>query len=189
MISQLTQDTGAPAINLAEIERRAARLADASLALDDTLTTYEEELQAVNAKYLRPLKRQAAEAATAEAELHSAIESAPHLFVKPRTLTLHGLKIGFSVSEGKLVIEDEETSVKLLKRKFPEQIDTYIRTTEEVNKDAIKALGLDDRQLAALGLSMADRGDMVLIKRAAGDIEKLISKLKTKLVEAMVEAE
>src|SRR4051812_38206990 len=109
MISQI-EDNGPRAvrITLGDIEKLTANLADHSTALDDTLSEYERELQAVNDKFMRPLKRQAAATATAEAELHHAIESAPHLFEKPRTLTLHGLKIGFSVSKGKLVFTDED---------------------------------------------------------------------------------
>ncbi len=183
-----TNEPSGRAVTLGEIEKLTASLADTSMALDDTLSNYEAELQAVNEKFLRPLKRLATATAQAEAELHAAIEAAPHLFVKPRTLNLHGFKIGYSVSEGRLVWEDEELVVKLLKKKFPDQTEALISTKETPNKDAIKALGLDDKQLAALGCAIEDAGDQVLIKRAAGDVEKLITKLKTKLVEAIVEA-
>ncbi len=189
MIANITdQNAGTLAMTLGEIEKLTARLADASTALDDQLAEYERELQAVNDKHLRPLKRLAAETAASMAELHSAIEGGPHLFIKPRTITLHGFKIGFSYSKGKLVIADEETTIKLLRKKFPELAEALIRTEEEVNKDGVKTLGLAEKQLSALGMSIDGAGDGVLIDRAAGDIEKLIAKLTKKLVEATIDA-
>jgi hypothetical protein len=188
MISQIDTTAARKPITLGEIEGLTARLADASNALDEQLAVYEQELQAVNDKHLRPLKRLATIVAQAEAELHGTIESAPHLFGKPRTLSIHGIKVGFSVSEGKLVFEDEPLVIKLLKKKFPELEETLISRTEKVNKDAVKSLGLSDEELKRLGMRIEERGDKVLIKRDAGEIEKLLTKLKTKLVEAIVEA-
>jgi hypothetical protein len=187
MIAHTTEPSGR-GVTLGDIEKLTAALADTSTALDDTLANYEAELQDVNEKFLRPLKRLATATAQAEAELHAAIQAAPHLFVKPRTLNLHGFKIGYTISEGKLVWDDEDLVVKLLKKKFPDQTESLISTKETPNKDAIKALSLSSSQLAALGCAIEDAGDQVLIKRAAGDVEKLITKLKTKLVEAIVEA-
>ena len=181
-----------PKITLASVEALAARLADSTNALDETLSEFQRELQAVNDKYLRPLKKLAAETAMAEAELHGAIERAPQLFEKPKTLTMHGLKFGFSYSKGKLVWDDEATVIKLLRKRFKgeeELLATVIRTTEEVNKDGVKALKLDTDELARLGMRIEGEGDDVLIDRAAGDIEKLLARLKNKLVEAMVGAE
>lgn len=187
MIAQIDPVAGRKT-TLGEIEGMTARLADASNALDEQLAAYEQELQAVNDKHLRPLKRLATTVAQAEADLHAAIEAAPYLFVKPRTLSMHGLKVGFSFSEGKLVFDDEELVIKLLKKHLPEMTDALINTTEKVNKDGVKSLGLTDGELTKLGMKIEDRGDTVLIKRSAGDIEKLLSKLKTKLVEAIIEA-
>lgn len=188
MIAQVeAANAGAPKVTLGEIEQLTARLADASNALDEQLAAYEQELQAVNDKHLRPLKRLASIVAQAEAELHTAIENGPQLFVKPRKLSLHGFSVGYSHSEGKLEFDDEELVIKLLKKKFPELEETLIGTTEKVNKDAVKSLDLDEAELKKLGMRIEDRGDQVLIKRSAGDIEKLLAKLKTKLVEAIVE--
>jgi hypothetical protein len=187
MIAQVDTAAGRNT-TIGDIEKMTARLAETSSALDEQLGAYEQELQAVNDKHLRPLKRLATVVAQAEAELHEAIERSPHLFEKPRTLTVHGIKVGFSVSEGKLVFDDEPLVIKLLKKKFPEMKETLISTTEKVNKDAVKSLGLTDDELAKLGMRIEDRGDQVLIKRSAGEIEKLLAKLKTKLVEAIVEA-
>ena len=190
MIAEI-QDLNARArtTTLGDIEKLTAALADTSTALDEQLGEYERELQAVNDKHLRGLKRLATATAQAEAELHAAITAAPQLFVKPRTITMHGLKIGYSVSQGKVAFDDEDVVIKLLRKKFPDLADTLISTTEKVNKDGVKALALDDEALKKLGLRIDDRGDMVLIKREAGDIEKLLGKLKTKLVEAMLGAE
>jgi hypothetical protein len=187
MISTVDTTAGRAPATLGDIEKLAATLADHSTALDDQLAEYERELQAVNEKFLRPLKRLATATAQAEAELHAAIEGAPHLFVKPRTISVHGIKVGFVVSEGKLVWDDEESVVAQIKKWHPDDLDVLLHTTEKPNKDNLK-INCDEKELKKLGCRIEDAGDQVLIKRTAGEIEKLINKLKAKLVEAIVEA-
>jgi hypothetical protein len=187
MIAQIDPGAGRT-VTLGEIEKLSARYEDTSTTLEEMLAALEADLDAVKRKHLRGLKHQAGIVAAAEAELRSAVEAAPHLFKKPRTLTMHGVKVGFSVSEGKLVWDDEETVVALIKKHFPDQEHVFLRTCEEPNKDALK-LELDERDLKRIGCRIEGAGDVVLVKRTAGDVEKLIDKLKTKLVEAMVEQE
>ena len=43
-----------------------------------------------------------ANVAQADANLKAAIEQAPGLFVKPRTIVLHGLKLGYQKGKGKI---------------------------------------------------------------------------------------
>jgi len=172
---------------LAGIEILCAEFDEQSGKLEARIADLENDLEAVKQKHLVTLKRQAAVVARRQAELESAVEAAPGLFVKPRSYTLHGIKIGLSYTEGKLEFDDPETVVKLIKKFCKDDAATFIRTKEEPNKEALWTL--EARELAALGCRIEGAGDQVLCKRMAGDVEKLIKKLIEKLVEAMVSQE
>jgi hypothetical protein len=125
--------------------------------------------------------------ATRESELYSAVENSPELFKKPRTFVMHGCKVGYTVSTGKVEYEDEAHTVKLIERHFKERFDDLVKTEKTPRKDALKAL--TPAELARVGCRIDGAGDVVLVKRESGDMDKLIKKLIEKLVEAMVSGE
>lgn len=172
-------------VTLGQIETKCEKYETSSAFLEQLISDLETDLETVKKKHLARIKKQAGDVANIEAELHSLIESAPGLFTSPRTLTVHGVKVGFSLSSGRLVFDDEETVVTLIKKFHKLDADTYIRKSESVNKDALRTLNAE--QLRQLGCKIEGEGDTVILKRVAGEVEKLINKLITKLVEAMVE--
>lgn len=186
MIANIDPVASRKLVTLADIERLSAAFEDEGACLEEMIATLEADLEAVKQKHMRPIKRQAAAVAQREAELHSAVESAPELFKKPRTITVHGVKCGFTLSAGKLVWDDPDNVIALIRRYRKDDAELLIRTTEEPNKDALKSLPAGD--LAKLGCRIEGAGDQVIVKRTAGDVEKLINKLVEKMVEAMVEA-
>lgn len=172
-------------VTLAQIEAGCERYENASATLEQLIADLEADLEAVKQKHLRGLKKQASAVAGCQAELHGMIESAPQMFEKPRTITVHGVKVGYTSSEGKLEFDEEETVVKLIKQLHPRSAGMYLRASEHVNKDALKLLEPED--LKKLGCRITGAGEVVVLKRVAGDVEKLINKLTSKMVEAMVE--
>ena len=171
-------------VTLGQIETACRRYDSASVDLELMTADLERDLEEVKGKHLRRLQKQAAEVAAAQAECHTLIERGPDLFIKPRTVTMHGVKTGYILAEGKLVFDDAETVLKLVRRRFKDDAETYIRTTEEPNKDALRTL--DATALAALGCRIEGAGDQVVLKRVAGDVEKLLNKLIAKMAESMV---
>ena len=182
----LTENLGTPA-TLGEIETQCRNYEGASADLEALITALEEDLDAVKKKHLSKIKKQAAIVARLEANLHSTIEGAPGLFTKPRTITAHGIKVGLTTSPGKMEFDDEATVVAMIKKFRKDDADLFIRKTEEVNKDALKTLDADE--LKRIGCRIEGAGDVVVLKRVAGEVEKLINKLMTRMVEAMVEGE
>ena len=156
-----------------------------SAKLEGMISDLESDLDAVKQKHLAALKRQAAVVARREAELNAAVESGSGLFKKPRTLTMHGIKVGLTSSVGKLVFGDADTVVKLIKKFRKDDAALFIHTTEEPNKDAIKTLPPSEQ--LQIGCRIEGAGDVVIVKRVAGEIEKLVNKLIEKFVEAMAE--
>lgn len=173
--------------DIQNIESLCKQYDEESVVLEEMIASLESDLAEVKQKHLAPLKQQARVVARREAALHSAIEAAPELFQRPRTATLHGIKVGFTLSAGRLVFDDADTVVKLIKKHFSEDVDIYVRKYEEPNKDLLKSLSIED--LTRLGCRIEGVGDVVVLKRVAGDVEKLINKLIDRLVEAMVTAE
>ena len=186
MIAPLEQVAGRQ-VTLAQIETGCERYERESAGLEQLITDLEADLEAVKQKHLRGIKRQASIVANCQAELHSLVETAPGLFTKPRTITVHGVKVGYTLSSGSLQFDDEETVISLIKKYRKDDADTLIRKTEAVNKDALRTLTAVE--LAKLGCKIEGAGDVVVLKRVAGDVEKLINKLITKLVEAMVDGD
>lgn len=189
MIKDLSSnEPGGTAVTLGQIEMQCAELDGADKDMRGLVEQLETDLAAVKAKHLPKLKRQAAAVARLEADLYSLIERGPHLFERPRTITLHGIKVGFSVAEGKLTWNcEDETLLARLKNQYGKFADDYIQVKESVRKDALK--DLTATSLAKLGCTIAGAGDQVVLKRVDSDIEKLINKLTEKLVEIMTGAE
>lgn len=177
----------APSHTLGDIERLCKEYEETSANLEAALGELESDLAAVRSKHIAALKRHAGIVARREAELLSAIEASSNLFKKPRTLTLHGVKIGFATNTvGRLVFEDADAVVKLIEKHFGKDAQSYISTKPEPDKDALKTL--DAADLKKLGCHIEGVGDVVVCRRVAGDIEKLMNTLTRKLAEAMVEA-
>jgi arsenate reductase-like glutaredoxin family protein len=184
MIAPIDQIAG-NSVTLAQIEPQCERYETESARLEQLIATLEAELEIVKQKHLRTIKRQAGVVAGCEAELQNLIEDAPHLFIRPRTITIHGVKVGYTASNGRVEFDDEESVIARIKKSRPEDAELLIRKTEEVNKEALRNLPADE--LLELGCQLAGAGDTVVLKRVAGEVEKLVNKLITKLVDAMSE--
>ncbi|GEM_PF-663392 len=188
MISSTENLAGVLAFNRAraitEMEPLCAAYDAQCIKLEEMIGDLESDLEAVKQKHLRGLKKQAGVVAACEAELYGAVEGSPRLFDKPRTMILHGTKIGFANSVGSVVIDDDAQTVKLAEKHFPDRFDELVKTECTPRKDALRTLS--EKDLAKLGCRIEGCGPVVIVKRVAGDVEKLINKLIEKLVGAMV---
>lgn len=186
MISTLENHAGRE-VTFATLETSSRDYDQEAVRIEEMVAALETDLEAVKQKHLPGLKRQAAGVARREAELASLIESAPGLFIKPRTVTLHGVKIGYTVSNGKLMWDCEDaTLLARIRQEFGRSAGQYIHTKETPNKDTLK--DVEAATMKKLGLRIDGAGDIVILKRVAGDVEKLIDKLIEKLVEGMMNA-
>lgn len=155
-----------------------------SAILDTMIAQLEADLHDVRQKHMARLKRQAACVAASEASVRLAVEERPDLFAKPRTAVFHGIKVGYQKAEGVLVADDDQATINRLKDMYLEdEIEKYVTTKESLNKRELKNLSADD--LNDLGLRIDGAGDVVLVKRVSGDVEKLIDRLIEKLVTAI----
>lgn len=169
---------------LNEIDGKTRTYADARAALAEAVATLQEGIEGLKRKHLGVIKRRVAGARDAQAALHADIEASPELFIKPRSVTLHGVKVGFQKGKDKLEFDDADQVVRLIRKQFPEQFDVLVKTTEKPVKDALQQLSA--AELKRLGITVEDTGDVVLIKDTASDVDKLVTAL---LKEEIEEAE
>ena len=107
--------------------------------------------------------------------LKVAIESAPELFVKPRTLVIAGVRIGIQKGKGQIVYGDADQVVKLIRKHFPEQADALIAVKETPVKKALANLSV--AELKRIGVTVEETGDQVVIKPTDSEVDKLVAAL------------
>jgi hypothetical protein len=154
---------------------RAETLASARALLADMVTELQSGIEALKADHMDGIREAIDGAAAAWKALEAEIEANPLLFVKPRTISAHGIKFGLAKGRGGLVIEDEERTLALIRKHLPDQADVLIATKEAPVKDALVQLPAAD--LKRIGVQVKDTGDQVLIKPADGEVDKLVKAL------------
>lgn len=143
--------------------------------LSERATALQEEIEAAQKRKLPGLRSAVAAVAEADAALIAALQSAPHLFVKPRSVVLHGLQVGYTKGKGTIEIGDPAQVVKLIRKHFPDSFDTLVKTKETPVKAAIKNLKVED--IKKLGITVQASGDVVFITDATDGVDKLVKAL------------
>lgn len=171
---------------LSLIDRHARRYSAERGRLSRRYAKFQRALDLVQQKHLPKIKAALDTSANVKSDLEQAITAAPELFKEPRTLTLHGVRVGFM--EGK-------ASVKLPRGKKLEAVVKAIR--EVCTPEAISILGLISRvttdvpnadallkhftaagnRLEIPGVEFVPAGDRVFIKPADHALDKVITKL------------
>ncbi len=158
-----------------EIDTLTRRYADARAAVAEIVAKMHEGIEAIKRDNLPALKRAIGRAAERDAELRALVEDAPQLFVKPRTVVMHGIKVGYQKGKGAITFTDADTVVRLIRKHLPEQADVLIKTTEKVVKAGLKELEVKD--LKRIGCAVEVTGDMVVISPTDSDVDKLVTAL------------
>ena len=168
------------------IERNAKSLRAARDVLAERATALQDEIDRATQRKLPGLRSAVASVAQADANLKDAIAAQPALFQKPRSVVLHGLKLGFQKGKGKIDWEDDAQVVKLIRRHLPDQLDVLVKTTEKPVKSALANLTV--AELKKIGVSVEETGDVVFVADSTAGVDKLVKAL-LKGVEDEVEAE
>lgn len=162
-------------MQMQDIETRAKVFASARDELANRLQDLRDEQEGAKRRRLQGIKNSLARFTAAHADLKDAVESSPELFDKPRTRMLHGIKVGYVKQRGKLEIDDTDTVLRLIRKHFPDQADTLIKTTETPVRAALANLTVAD--LKRLGVRVAADVDTIVIKPADSELDKLIDAL------------
>lgn len=168
-----------------QIQEKTAKYAARREALVGALMALREEQSTLERKHYPRLRRLTVQLREMHAELTSLLQAAPELFVKPRSVIVQGIKVGYQKGKGKIDWEDDARVVKLIRRHFPDQADVLIKTTEKPAKDGLALLAVDE--LKRLGVTVEDTGDVVFVKPIDTDVDKALKALMKELPEDVEE--
>lgn len=160
---------------LGEIELLTKDYSDSYKKLSGKVQELEDELEAVKRKHIRYIKDFANEALERKSRLSSAIDESRDLFQKPKSIVIHGMKVGLQKGKGKIIIPDEEKTILLIRKNLSEQADSLIKTEEKIIKPALENLSAGDLKKA--GLNLVESTDYVLIKPTESDVDKIVTAL------------
>ncbi len=160
---------------LGDIERLTKDYADWRAQLADAVLAAEEDIAMMKRHHIVAIKRKVEAVAERQSALKAAIEDSPELFRKPRTMIIHGVKIGFQKEKGKISWSDAGQVIKLIKKHLADQAELLIKTTEKLVKGALQQLPAAD--LKRIGVTVGADGDAVLIKSTDSEIDKLVERL------------
>lgn len=161
---------------LQRINARAEILASKRSKLESITTEINDAQRAIMRTHARRLRDAYNAVAAAQSELHAEVATNPGLFVKPRTITIAGLKIGYQKQKGKIVIADEAKTIALFRKLLDEDYaETLIKTEESVIKNAVA--NLNAKELKRFGIEVTADTDKVLITPVDSALDKLIERM------------
>ncbi|MBV6478691.1 MAG: hypothetical protein HGGPFJEG_01448 [Ignavibacteria bacterium] len=160
---------------LGEIDLLTKDYSDSYNKLSNKVQDLELELETVKRKHMRYIKDFANEALEKKSKLTAAIDESKNLFEKPKSIVLHGMKVGLQKGKGKITIPDEEKTILLIKKNLAEQADLLIKTEEKIVKPALENLSAGD--LKKVGLNLIESTDYVIIKPTGSDVDKIVNAL------------
>jgi hypothetical protein len=162
-------------MSLETIDAKAKVLAAHRDILSDLVAALKAGQDELHRDHLPGIKRELKRVFQLDAELKALVGANPEVFTKPRTLVLHGLKVGFAKGKGKVLFSNAETVVKLIKRKLPDLAEQLIDVKESPAKSAIAKLTVD--QLKAIGCSVTSAGDQIVVTAVDTAVDKLVDAL------------
>jgi hypothetical protein len=169
---------------LSEIEKLTSDFAEERALLCSIVEDMQAEQEKLKRKYLPILRNAVANAARAKLSLHNLIFASPKAFEKPRTQIFSGIKVGFQKGKGGIEFDDEDKTVALIEKQFGKQAIAYLRITKSPDKKMLADLSVTE--LKKLGCTVADTGDVVVIKPTDGEIEKTVAALLKDAVETEI---
>lgn len=167
------------------IDHAAKDYADARAVLAERVNRYKSEVEAITRRLTPGIRLAAGKAAMLESELRTLITENKDLFVRPKTWTRHGVKLGLQKGKGKTEWPDDDTLGKLMHRHLGKEAVLYIQVVETPNKTMLQTLDADT--LKKLGYRVTGTEDQVVIKDAIADIDKLVATLLAKTAENAAE--
>lgn len=158
-----------------QIETQAKHHAQARERLAEIVTALNDGIEALKRNYMPRLKAAVGKAAVTSDALLQMVNESPELFKKPKSVTFHGIKLGYQKEKGKIEFEDPELVIKLIRKHLSDLADTLIASTEKPSKEALNSLTAE--QLKKIGVKVTSDSDVVFIRPADSDVDKMVNAL------------
>ncbi len=133
------------------------------------------EIERLKQRAMPGIKSAVARAREAEHALATAIEGAPQLFRKPRTVIFSGIKVGLAKGKGEIQYQDMAQVLKLIKKHLPDQADVLIAVKETPVKKSLPQLSA--AELKKIGVTIRETGDQVVIRPTDSEVDKVVNAL------------
>lgn len=162
-------------MSMDQITDKARVFADARARLAEAVDALNASIEALRREQLPAIKRHLRRTFEAEQALRGLVELHPALFVKPRTLVLHGIKVGLQKGKGVVRFKSAARVVQLIEQRMPDMADVLIDTVKTPSKTALSKLTV--QQLRSIGCEVDDSGDQVVVRATDTAIDKLVNAL------------
>lgn len=161
--------------SLAQIEASTKKFADDRDALKAAIRKLNDDIDAAKRAAMPVIKRAVAKIAERHSELTALIDDSRDLFVKPRTVIFHGIKVGITKGKGSIDWDDDNRTVSLIEKHLPDQADVLIKTTKKPLKKALAQLST--AELKKIGCTVEETGDIIVIKPTDSEVDKMVTAL------------
>jgi len=167
-----------PETTLLTLDQLAKAYAEKRDDLSSIVTLLNAQIEAIKNAALPDIKKAVAKAAEKQSALSNAIDGARHLFISPRTVVMHGIKLGLRKGSGGIDWEDDAKVCALIEKLLPQsQADLLIKTTKKPIAKAIE--DLDVSTLKKIGCTVEDTTDVIVIKPVDTAVDKIVTALLT----------
>jgi hypothetical protein len=157
------------------IERACKQARDCRLVLQIRAEALQDEIAAAQKRKLPGIRSAVEAVAEADAKVLAALQDAPQLFKRPKSVVFHGLQVGYKRGAGAIEIDDAQQVVKLVRKHFPERFDDLVKVKETPIKAAIR--NLTGAELQKLGVKVEPAGEVVFLTDAVDGVDKLVKAL------------
>jgi hypothetical protein len=163
-------------ITLKEIRAAAETLGTAHAASEAVAAALRTELEAatrpIYQRFVQALDKTAADKSVAYAELMQLLDASPQLFVKPRSISVGGVKAGWRKEQDALNWEDEGVVIRRIRALLPDSEDFLIRTEESLIADGISQLSASDQ--VKIGVRRIPGIDAPFASIGASEVDTLV---------------
>lgn len=170
-------------MTLTDLQRPTKLYADARGRLAEVVTEVKREQEAALRKKLPVIRELQARAAEHESNLRAAITAHPNLFIQPRTVVFHGVKIGYQKGKGGIEFDDADKVLERIRAEYGTGSE-LIHVTETPDKRMLADLSGDE--LKKLGVRVTNDGDEVIIRPIDTDVDKIVAALLKSATEESV---
>ena len=156
-------------VGIVQLTQEYARL---RAALEEKVADLQTEIAKLRRQRLAGIKTAVERAGEAHSLLYEAIAASPELFMRPKSLLLAGVVVGYKKDPDRLEWADDEQLASAIQEQLPEQAKVLIKTIHKPVGKTLKLL--DDDTLSKLGVTRDLGRDRVIIHPANSEIDKLV---------------
>ncbi len=157
---------------LQKIERSCTKLSGERERLAAKVAVLQKQVDQVKKRHVAGIRRLMARVAAAHLATHELVTAAPELFEDPKSLVISGVKVGFKKSRDRLEIANEEKTIALIRRLYPENHASFVQVSETAIKAALAQL--DDAALKRLKVERIDGSNESFCRPQDSELDSLL---------------